>query len=83
MLRPENTTILSEATGQTSTDDLGWGQLLPIQTHVVPGHHFTMMTGENAIAIAGHIDRLLRESQNSNANLASNAGDQASMEVRK
>ncbi len=44
LLRPEDTGMLTEATGQSHADDLGWGALVQLQTHRVPGHHFTMMT---------------------------------------
>jgi myxalamid-type polyketide synthase MxaB len=60
MLRPEDTGMLTEATGQAHADDLGWGDLVQLRLHQVPGHHFTMMTGENAVSIAATIDQLIR-----------------------
>lgn len=60
MIRPEDTGMLSEATGQSHADDLGWGEIVPLQMHHVPGHHFTMMTGDNAVGLAEKIDQLLR-----------------------
>jgi myxalamid-type polyketide synthase MxaB len=60
LLRPEDTGMLSEATGQSHDDDLGWGSLVQLQMHQVPGHHFTMMTSPNVSTLADKIDQLLR-----------------------
>jgi myxalamid-type polyketide synthase MxaB len=61
LLRPEDTGMLTEATGRSHADDLGWGALVQLQTHRVPGHHFTMMTGTNAASLAAKLDELLHE----------------------
>ena len=61
LLRPEDTGILSEATRQSHADDLGWGALVKLRSDQVPGHHFTMMTGPNAVLLARKIETLLRE----------------------
>jgi thioesterase domain-containing protein/acyl carrier protein len=61
LIRPEDTSILSEAARQQHTDDFGWGQLVDLRMQRVSGHHFTMMTGHNAGAIAKVIDDLLLE----------------------
>jgi myxalamid-type polyketide synthase MxaB len=61
LLRPEDTGMLTEATGQSHADDLGWGSLVQLQTHRVPGHHFTMMTGPNAASLAAKLDELFGE----------------------
>ena len=61
LVRPEDTGMLTEASGQSHAEDLGWGSLVRLQTHVVPGHHFTMMTGPNAATLADKVDQLIRE----------------------
>ena len=61
LLRPEDTGMLSEATGQSYADDLGWSEFAHLRVHQVPGHHFTMMTGTNAPVIADKIEELLGE----------------------
>ena len=53
--------MLTEASGQSQAEDLGWGSLVQLQSHVVPGHHFTMMTGPNAAKLAEKVDQMLRE----------------------
>lgn len=59
LIRPEDTSILSEAARQEHSDDFGWGKLLEVKLHRVSGHHFTMMTGNNAAGIAATIESLL------------------------
>jgi myxalamid-type polyketide synthase MxaB len=61
LLRPEDTSMLTEATRQSHAEDLGWSQFVPLQRIEVPGHHFTMMTGSNAASLAKTIDELLAE----------------------
>jgi myxalamid-type polyketide synthase MxaB len=61
LLRPEDTGMLSEATGQSYADDLGWSEFAQLRVHQVPGHHFTMMTGTNAPVLADKIEELLGE----------------------
>jgi myxalamid-type polyketide synthase MxaB len=61
LLRPEDTGMLSEATGQSYADDLGWSEFAQLRVHQVPGHHFTMMTGANAPVLANKIEELLGE----------------------
>ncbi len=69
LLRPEDTGMLSEATGQSHADDLGWGSLVQLHTHRVPGHHFTMMTGPNAASLAAKLDELLGEVDSSSSSV--------------
>lgn len=59
LLRPEDTSILSEASGQDHSDDFGWSDLVALRLHRVPGHHFTMMKDANAIRIASLIESLV------------------------
>jgi myxalamid-type polyketide synthase MxaB len=61
LIRPEDTSMLTEATGQRHDDDFGWGPLVDLHTHQVPGHHFTMLTGENAKALASTVGNLLSD----------------------
>ncbi len=61
LIRPEDDTMLTEATGQTHDADFGWSRLVNLQMHQVPGHHFTMMTGEGAKALANKVAELLME----------------------
>jgi myxalamid-type polyketide synthase MxaB len=70
LLLPEDTSMLSEATGQSHADDLGWGDLVQLQRHQVPGHHFTMMTGDNAVVLGETIDDILRQTAPVNADSA-------------
>jgi myxalamid-type polyketide synthase MxaB len=53
LVRPEDTTVLAEASGQALQEDLGWGRMLDGWTiHTVPGNHFSMMTGPRARHVA-------------------------------
>lgn len=61
LIRPEDTSILSEAARLEHSDDFGWNKLVNLKLHRVPGHHFTMMTGKNAEGIATVIEGLLSE----------------------
>lgn len=61
LLRPEDTGRLSEATGQSHADDLGWGDLVQLRSHEVPGHHFTMMTGDNVASLVEKVEGLFRD----------------------
>ena len=54
-------------------DDLGWGKLVTLRSHWVPGHHFTMMTGPNATVLADKVESLLRSSADGLATDASQA----------
>jgi thioesterase domain-containing protein len=58
LFRPENARVLADASGKTLSADLGWGSILGdrMAIYEVPGDHFSMMTGERAIALG---DRLL------------------------
>lgn len=59
LLRPEDRQVLSEAAKHTEAEDLGWGAILAVQTHQVPGHHFSMITGERGARLAAELDRWL------------------------
>jgi hypothetical protein len=50
LYRPADTTALSEASGQSLCEDLGWGRVVGdrLITRIVPGDHFSMMTGDHA-----------------------------------
>jgi len=54
MFRPDDTSALAEASGQTLQHDLGWGDVLRdrLTTRTVPGDHFSMMTGDNVVVLA-------------------------------
>jgi myxalamid-type polyketide synthase MxaB len=53
LVRPVDTRTLAEASGQELEEDLGWSRLIPgLPVRHVPGNHFSMMTGENARALA-------------------------------
>ena len=60
---PEMKEALAELSGRaaSSDEDLGWsreiGQAIDLQ--LVPGDHFSMMTGDSAAAIAGELSRFL------------------------
>jgi myxalamid-type polyketide synthase MxaB len=58
---PLETGLLATVTGHTLADDLGWGRLVALRTHHVPGNHFTMMTSHNAARLAEQIDGLLNQ----------------------
>lgn len=73
LLRPIDTDVLSAATRQSHADDLGWGRLVTLRSHWVPGHHFTMMTGPNAAALADKVEALLRASAENPAAIAPEA----------
>ena len=55
--------MLSEATSQSYADDLGWSAHAELLVHQVPGHHFTMMTGDNSNILAEMIDELIRKGE--------------------
>lgn len=63
LIRPEDDTMLTEATRQTHDDDFGWSRLVNLQLHEVPGHHFTMMTGDESQILATKISELLVDSR--------------------
>jgi myxalamid-type polyketide synthase MxaB len=53
LVRPTDTAVLAEASGQALEEDLGWGSMLDGWTiHTVPGNHFSMMTGPRARHVA-------------------------------
>lgn len=60
--RPAETSVLAEAAGQDLDADLGWGTVpgLELLHEVVPGDHFSMMTGENARQLAERLVRCLQ-----------------------
>jgi myxalamid-type polyketide synthase MxaB len=67
LIRPQDTSMLTEATGQSHDEDFGWGSLVDLHTHQVPGHHFTMLTGDNAKTLASTLGNLLSNHEFSHA----------------
>ena len=59
IFRPAEVSVLKEASGQEIAADLGWDSFATerFNFYQVPGDHFSMMTGENAVKLA----RLIRE----------------------
>jgi len=57
MYRPQQSAVLSLASGRQLTDDLGWAPILGdrLQIHRVSGDHFSMLTGTNAQQLASAI----------------------------
>jgi myxalamid-type polyketide synthase MxaB len=57
MYRPQQSAVLSLASGRQLTDDLGWAPILGdrLQIHRVSGDHFSMLTGSNAGQLASAI----------------------------
>ncbi len=50
LFRPLQAGLLEEKLGPNIEADLGWGRVAggPVELHEAPGHHFSMMLGENA-----------------------------------
>ena len=61
MLRPETAGVLSNATGHSLAEDLGWGAIAQLRLHQTPGNHFTMMTAQYATLVADRVVDLLGE----------------------
>jgi myxalamid-type polyketide synthase MxaB len=63
MFRPTDTSALAEASGQSLSQNLGWGKILGdlLTTHSVPGDHFSMMAGENVRVLAEGLSMCLEE----------------------
>ena len=59
LIRPEDSTVLSKASGQSLPPDLGWGDFGKTDLHHVPGHHFTMMTSRNAAQLAERVEQII------------------------
>lgn len=57
MYRPQQSAVLSLASGRQLTDDLGWAPILGGHLHIqrVSGDHFSMLTGPNAQQLASAI----------------------------
>jgi len=57
MYRPQQSAVLSLASGRQLTDDLGWAPILGnhLQIKRVSGDHFSMLTGSNAQQLASAI----------------------------
>ncbi|OHB69486.1 MAG: hypothetical protein A2V70_10225 [Planctomycetes bacterium RBG_13_63_9] len=63
IFRPMDTSALSEASGQSVDQDLGWGSVVGqnLTLREVPGNHFSMMTGENADQLAELLANCLQQ----------------------
>jgi acyl transferase domain-containing protein/thioesterase domain-containing protein/acyl carrier protein len=60
LFRPAETGVLTEATGQSLANDLGWGTIVSeVVLHLVPGDHFSMLTGDNARRLAAALAECL------------------------
>lgn len=57
MYRPQQSAVLSLASGRQLTDDLGWAPILGdhLQIRRVSGDHFSMLTGSNARQLASAV----------------------------
>jgi thioesterase domain-containing protein len=61
MFRPEDTTALTEASGQSLAKDLGWTAILAelLTSRTLPGNHFSMMTRDHIAGVADGVNELL------------------------
>ena len=64
LLYPADTSVLAEASRRRLTKDLGWREILSdgLSLREVPGHHFSMMLGENAAALGNLLEECIRRS---------------------